>query len=78
MLVTYGVGMLIGAQAAGNLFDHFLGGASALTLPQWRQFWFIPAAFAAVVMVLFGALFYDKPERSPSAAAAGQPLAETP
>jgi nucleoside transporter len=76
VLVTYGVGMLIGAQAAGNLFDRFLGQASALTLAQWRQFWFIPAAFAAVVMVLFAALFYDKSERSPSAAMKGTPIPE--
>ena len=76
VLVTYGVGMLIGAQAAGNLFNHLLGGASALTLPQWRQFWLIPAAFAAVVMVLFGVLFYDRAERVPSAAAKGTPVPE--
>ena len=76
VLVTYGVGMLIGAQAAGNLFNHLLGGASALTLPQWRLFWLIPAAFAAIVMVLFGALFYDKAERAPSAAARRAPAPE--
>ena len=76
VLVTYGVGMLIGAQAAGNLFNHLLGGASALTLPQWRQFWLIPAAFAAVVMVLFGVLFYDRAERVPSAGAKGAPVPE--
>lgn len=65
VLVTYGVGMLIGAQVAGNVFNAFLGGADALTLVQWRQFWFIPAAFAAVVMVGFGMLFYDRVERAP-------------
>ncbi len=51
VLVTYGVGMLIGAQLAGNLYNAFLGEATALTLPQWRQFWLVPAAFAAVVMI---------------------------
>lgn len=76
VLVTYGVGMLIGAQAAGNLFDHFLGQASALTLPQWRQFWFIPAAFAAVVMVFFAALFSDRAESVAAKAAKGQPIPE--
>ena len=60
VLVTYGVGMLIGAQAAGNLYNRFLGEASALTLAQWQQFWFIPAAFAAVIMIGFGALFNDQ------------------
>jgi hypothetical protein len=63
VLVTYGLGMLIGAQAAGNLFTTFLGEADALTLGQWRQFWFVPAAFAAVVMVGFALLFNDRVDR---------------
>lgn len=65
VLVTYGVGMLIGAQVAGNVYNSFLNGASGLTLAQWQQFWFIPAAFAAVVMVGFGLLFNDRVERAP-------------
>ena len=60
VLVTYGLGMLIGAQAAGNLFNAFLGDSGALTLSQWRQFWFIPAAFAAMIMVGFALLFNDR------------------
>ncbi|MBI2071828.1 MAG: MFS transporter [Gemmatimonadetes bacterium] len=74
VLVTYGIGMLIGAQVAGNLFNRFLGEAPALTLTQWRQFWFVPAAFAAVVMVGFAMLFYDRLERAPVAAAEKQPV----
>ncbi len=66
VLVTYGLGMLIGAQVAGNLYNSFLSGAGALTLEAWQQFWFIPAAFAAVVMVLFGLLFNDRVERMPA------------
>jgi nucleoside transporter len=64
VLVTYGLGMLIGAQVAGNLFNAFLGDAGALTLGQWRQFWFVPAAFAAVIMVGFILLFNDRVDRS--------------
>ncbi len=73
VLVTYGVGMLIGAQVAGNLFNRFLGDASALTLVQWQQFWFVPAAFAAAVMVGFGMLFYDRVDRAPVGAPGEQP-----
>ena len=73
VLVTYGIGMLIGAQVAGNVFNAFLGDAQALTLDQWRQFWFIPAAFAAVVMVGFGLLFYDRVEQRPKADAREEP-----
>jgi nucleoside transporter len=69
VLVTYGIGMLIGAQVAGALYNSLLGGANDLTLIQWRQFWLIPTAFAAVVMLAFGALFYDRVERAPTAEA---------
>ncbi len=60
VLVTYGVGMLIGAQVAGNIYNAFLDGAERLSLIEWQQFWLIPAVFAAVVMVGFGLLFNDR------------------
>ena len=71
VLVTYGLGMLIGAQAAGNLFNAFLGGSDALTLAQWRQFWLVPAAFAAVIMVGFALLFNDRVDRHRATDAGG-------
>src|SRR5881396_1793093 len=58
VLVTYGVGMLIGAQIAGNVYNSFLGGgATVLTLAQWRSFWWLPAIFATAVLLFFGAFF---------------------
>ncbi len=57
VLVTYGIGMLIGAQVAGNVYNRLLGGAASLTLAQWPSFWVLPAAFAAVVLLLFAVLF---------------------
>jgi nucleoside transporter len=60
VFVTYGVGMLIGAQVAGNVYNRFLAGATALTLDQWRSFWLLPAGFAAVVLIFFGLAFYDR------------------
>ena len=57
VLVTYGVGMLIGAQIAGNVYDRFLAGATALTLPLWRSFWTLPAVFAAAVLLFFALSF---------------------
>lgn len=59
VLVTYGVGMLIGAQLSGAAFNHYLSGADTLTLAQWQSFWWLPAAFAAVVMVFFAIFFKD-------------------
>jgi nucleoside transporter len=61
VLVTYGVGLFIGAQIAGFVFNSFLApGAQNLTLEQWNTFWYIPAAFAAVILVGFILLFRDK------------------
>ena len=68
VLVTYGVGMLIGAQIAGNVYDRFLAGATALTLPLWRSFWILPAAFAAAVLVFFAVSF--KPQATTEKASA--------
>lgn len=65
IFVTYGVGMLVGAQIAGTVYDSFLGQASSLTLLQWQSFWWIPAAFAAVVLVIFILLFREKPKKIP-------------
>jgi nucleoside transporter len=61
VLVTYGVGMLIGAQIAGALYNSFSGRpVKRLSPAQWNQFWWIPAGFAAFVMVLFLVLFKEK------------------
>lgn len=60
VLITYGVGMLIGAQVAGQVYNSFLGTADALTLNQWYEFWWIPAIFAAVILLFFVLTFDDK------------------
>lgn len=60
VLVTYGLGMFIGAQIAGNVFNSFLDGATALGPDAWASFWWIPAAFAAAIMVFFALFFNDK------------------
>jgi nucleoside transporter len=60
VLLTYGVGMFIGAQAAGQVYNSFLGSAEALTLAQWHDFWWIPSIFAGVVMLIFIFTFDDR------------------
>jgi len=70
VLVTYGVGMLIGAQVAGNVYNRFLGGAASLSLARWPSFWVLPAGFAAVVLVLFAAMFRPGGARAPAPVAA--------
>ncbi len=57
VLITQGVGMLIGAQIAGALFAQTGEGAD------WRTFWLYPCLFALAVLVVFVIAF--RPRRSP-------------
>jgi nucleoside transporter len=49
VLVTQGIGMLIGNQVFGRLVDHY----SKDGVTDWRTVWFIPTAFALGVLVMF-------------------------
>ncbi|HVE77261.1 MAG TPA: MFS transporter [Gemmatimonadaceae bacterium] len=60
VLVTYGVGMLIGSLIAGAIFNRVVGTGAQQSLTQWQTFWWIPAAFAAAVMVFFALFFHDR------------------
>ena len=45
---------------AGQVYNRFLAGATALPLDRWQSFWWLPAAFAAVVLVFFALAFNDR------------------
>lgn len=61
VLITYGVGMLIGAQITGKIFNSYLQeGESNLSLMDWQQFWYIPAGLAAGVLLFFALAFREK------------------
>lgn len=60
VLMTYGVGMFIGAQVAGETYNLFLGEQTTLTLDQWYDFWWLPGAFAVVVFLIFIFTFNDR------------------
>jgi nucleoside transporter len=62
VLVTYGLGMLVGAQLAGELFNSYLQGADLLSLSDWQSFWWWPAIMSFGVMILFGLTFTGKEE----------------
>ena len=64
VLITYGVGMLIGAQVAGGVFNWFLGDQQALSLEQWYNFWWLPAGFAVLVFLIFIFTFNDREAES--------------
>lgn len=55
-LVTLGVGGFVGTWIAGVTADYFKTGEQV----NWHRFWLVPAAAAAVVLVLFAFSFYDR------------------
>jgi len=55
-LATYGLGMLVGFWAAGLIDDLYAAGGTH----DWKSIWLYPAAFAAVVFVLFAATFRNE------------------
>ena len=58
VMFTYGIGMLLGSQISGALYNRLVAGHS---VPQaWGNFWWIPAVAAAVIAIIFLFLFkYD-------------------
>jgi nucleoside transporter len=60
VLVTQGVGMLIGAQVAGTLFNRIVSGEGTAKLATYATFWLVPCIAAGVVLVLFALLFQDR------------------
>ena len=57
VLVSSGLGMLIGAQVAGRIYNTFLGSTEALSLSDWQVFWILPAFLVILVLFLFAAGF---------------------
>ena len=72
-LATYGVGILIGSLAAGPIVDRF----ATADGHDWTQIWIIPAAIAAVVMVLFLLLFKDRRVEQATTSTATGPAVRT-
>ncbi|WP_449546144.1 MFS transporter [Lelliottia amnigena] len=58
VMFTYGIGMLLGSQISGALYNSLVAGQ---TVPQaWITFWWIPAVAAAVIALIFLVAFkYD-------------------
>jgi nucleoside transporter len=62
VLVTYGLGMFVGAQLGGVVFERMVGQANATlssALPSYQKFWLFPCIFAAVIFALFVIFFRD-------------------
>lgn len=59
VLVTQGVGMLIGAQIAGMLFNANTTKVADQVQTQWVPVWLIPCIAAGAIMLFFGVLFRE-------------------
>ena len=59
--ITLGVGMLIGAKASGLVVEHYqlMDAAQTVTGHLWKQIWLIPAAMAAITVIIFTLLFKE-------------------
>lgn len=57
VLLTQGLGMLIGAQIFGKIFAKYTTTVDEVTTTDWQQVWVYPAAFAMVILVVFVVLF---------------------
>lgn len=57
VLVTQGLGLGIGAQIMGGVFNELTPGEGPT---DWQTLWLIPCAAAGIVMILFGIVFNDK------------------
>lgn len=55
-LATYGVGILLGSLLSGPIVDEF----ATADGHSWQQIWVVPAAIAAVVLVLFVIFFRER------------------
>ncbi|MDF7822381.1 nucleoside permease [Pontiellaceae bacterium B12227] len=67
--ITYGVGMVIGANLSGEVVQHFtVAGSTAGVVEQvicWQKIWLTPAMIAGAILILFAILF--KEDRSADA-----------
>jgi nucleoside transporter len=59
VLMTYGGGMLIGAQIAGWLHNGIVTSTGSGGASQWQLFWAVPAVLAGIIMIVFGLFFRD-------------------
>lgn len=62
-LATYGLGMYIGSLISGYVQKMYTTGEGASAITNWTKVWLVPAAIAAVVLLLFILFFRDLKKR---------------
>ena len=63
--VTLGLGLFVGSIISGRVVEHYATPDAAIK-HDWHGIWLIPSAMAAIVMVLFALLFYERTTGRPA------------
>ncbi|MFS2224222.1 MFS transporter [Pantoea sp. B65] len=53
LMFTYGIGMFLGSQISGALYNMLFAAGTASAVQSWATFWWIPAIAAAIIAVIF-------------------------
>lgn len=57
VLVTQGLGMLIGTQVVGRIVNHYTQDVAGVRTGDWQTVWMIPCVAAGAILLLFAMLF---------------------
>jgi len=63
VLFTYGLGMLIGSQISGAVFNRSVTAQGPEALAQWQDFWWLPAIAAVIISAIFFFTFNYREEK---------------
>jgi nucleoside transporter len=63
VLITQGLGLGVGARVIGEVVGKHTSGEGSAKITDWHGIWLFPCLFAAGVLVLFVALFWDRTSR---------------
>ncbi|ACT12324.1 nucleoside:H symporter [Pectobacterium carotovorum subsp. carotovorum PC1] len=63
VLFTYGIGMLLGSQVSGAIYNRLFDNGALNEPAIWTSFWWIPAVAAAAIAIIFLFSFKYKEER---------------
>lgn len=66
VLITQGLGMLVGGQLSGLLFNRIVSDPGTQLMANWQKFWIAPCIAAAIVLLIFFLLFRDDTAKSES------------
>jgi nucleoside transporter len=68
VLITQGLGMLIGAQVVGRIVNHYTTGPVDAPIIAWKTVWIIPCIAAGAILLIFLAMFRENSADEPGTA----------